>query len=56
MFANIFQIFLCFFYEQTGLTICLLKRRLLIVFAYSLDPDQARQNVGPDLDPTSLTL
>ena len=25
--------------------------RLLISFANSLDPDQARQNVGPDLDP-----
>ena len=24
---------------------------LLITFANSLDPDQARQNVGPDLDP-----
>ena len=27
------------------------KCRLLITFANSLDPDQARQNVGPDLDP-----
>ena len=25
---------------------------LLITFANSLDPDEARQNVGPDLDPT----
>ena len=25
--------------------------RLLITFANSLDPDQAPQNVGPDLDP-----
>ena len=25
-------------------------------FANSLDPDQARQNVGPDLDPNCLTL
>ena len=25
-------------------------------FANSLDPDQARQNVGPDLDPDCLTL
>ena len=23
---------------------------------FSLDPDQDRQNVGPDLDPNSLTL
>ena len=30
--------------------------RLLITFANSLDPDQARQNVGPDRDPNCLTL
>ena len=29
---------------------------LLITFVNSLDPDQARQNVGPDLDPNCLTL
>ena len=29
---------------------------LLITFANSLDPDQDRQNVGPDLDPNYLTL
>ena len=29
---------------------------LLITFANSLDPDQDRQNVGPDLDPNRLTL
>ena len=29
--------------------------RLLITFATSLDPDQARPNVGPDLDPNCLT-
>ena len=28
---------------------------LLITFANSLDPDQAQQNVGPDLDPNWLT-
>ena len=28
---------------------------LLIAFANSLDPDQARQNVGPNLDPNCLT-
>ena len=28
---------------------------LLITFANSLDPDQARQKVGPDLDPNCLT-
>ena len=30
--------------------------RLLITFANSLEPDQAQQNVGPDLDPNCLTL
>ena len=30
--------------------------RLLIVFANNLGPDQARQNVGPDLGPNCLTL
>ena len=29
---------------------------LLIAFANSLDPDQARQNVGPDPDPNCLTV
>ena len=29
---------------------------LLITFANSLDPDQARQNVGPDLDPNCYNL
>ena len=29
---------------------------MLITFANSLDPDQDRQNVGPDLDPNCLTL
>ena len=28
---------------------------LLITIANSLDPDKARQNVGPDLDPNCLT-
>ena len=30
--------------------------RLLITFTNSLDPDQERQNVCPDLDPNHLTL
>ena len=30
--------------------------RLLMIFANSLDPDQARQNVGPDLDPNRFKL
>ena len=29
---------------------------LLITFANSLDPDQARHSVGPDLSPNCLTL
>ena len=29
---------------------------LLITFANSLDPDQDRHNVGPDLDPSCLTI
>ena len=29
---------------------------LLIIFANSLYPDQARQNIGPDLEPNCLTL
>ena len=33
-----------------------LASRLLISFANSLKPDQDRQNVGPDLEPNSLTL
>ena len=28
----------------------------MITFANSLDPDQARQNIGPDLDLNCLTL
>ena len=36
-----------------NLTLCPLC--LLITFANSLDCDQARQNVGPDLDPICLT-
>ena len=32
------------------------KYRLLITFANSLNPDQTRQNVRPDLDPNCLTL
>ena len=32
------------------------KCHLLITFTNSLDPDQARQDVGPDLDPNCLTL
>ena len=47
--------------EHTGKT-CLLTLSLLavtcllITFTNSLDPDQDQQNVGPDLDPSCLTL
>ena len=30
--------------------------RLLLIFSYSLNPDQARPNIGPDLDPKCFTL
>ena len=30
--------------------------RLLIIFANNLDPDQARQDVGPEVYPSCLTL
>ena len=42
-------------YKQVVLYLTLCPLCLLITFAYSLDPDQARQNVGPDLDPNWLT-
>ena len=29
---------------------------LLMIFSNSLDPDQGRQNIGPDLDANCLTL
>ena len=29
---------------------------LLITYANSLDPDQAQQSIGPDLDPNCLTV
>ena len=32
------------------------KNQRTTTFANSLDPDQARQNVWPDLDPNCLTL
>ena len=40
------------FGSRSGGDVC----RLLITFAYSLNPDHDRQNVGPDLDPDPLTL
>ena len=32
------------------------RQQKLKTFANSLDPDQDRQNVGPDLDPNGLTI
>ena len=39
-----------------GCLACFISSSADITFANSLDPDQARQNVGPDLDPNCLTL
>ena len=55
--------FNCFFFNLFG-QICILIKVLLLVsshgllinFANNLNPDQAQQNVGPDLDPNCLTL
>ena len=44
-----------FLFSLPQLTLFLLVY-LLTAFANSLDPDQAQQNVGPDLDPNCLTL
>ena len=42
-------------YQQIVLYLTLCPLCLLMTFANSLDPDQARQKVGPDLDPNCLT-
>ena len=47
-----FFCFLFFFHSFSASGIC----HLLITFANSLNTDQARQNIGPDLDPKCLTL
>ena len=41
-------------YQQVILYLTLCQLCLLITFANSLDLDQARQNVGPDLGPNFL--
>ena len=38
------------------LSLLVVTCHLLISFANSLDSDQDRQNVGPDLDPNRLTV
>ena len=42
-------------YQQVVLYLTICPTCLLKTFANSLDPDQARQNAGPDLDPNCLT-
>ena len=49
-FGDLMQIFLNSFSTSCDFG------RLLITFANSLDPDQALENVRPDLDPNCLTL
>ena len=41
---------------QLTLSLLVVTCHLLITFANSLDPDQDRQNVSPDLDANWLTL
>ena len=45
--------------KSQGESILIIKQQKqddVITFANNLDPDQARRNVGPDLDPNCLTL
>ena len=49
--SKIIKFYLCLF-----IYLLPIECHLLITFANSLDPDQARQNVGPDLNPICLTL
>ena len=42
-------------YQQVALYLTLCRLCLLITFANSFNPDKARQNVRPDLDPNCLT-
>ena len=60
-----FCINICFGYSKKCLTVTILLSkpqhrfywcRLLITIANSLGPDQARQNVGPDLESNCLPL
>ena len=47
-----------YFFASTRLMqrIIMVSCRLLITFANRLDPDEARQNVGPDQDQICVTL
>ena len=43
--------------QKPEISACVFSQWLLLVaYANSLDPDQVRQNVGPDLDPSCLSL
>ena len=42
-------------FSASGDPLLLATYYLLIILANSLDPDQTRQNVGPDLDSNCLT-
>ena len=45
-------------FNVNPLKVCLPPAKFVVfckIVANSLDPDQARQNVGPDLDPICLT-
>ena len=55
MVISLSSSFLLYIYPQNFVNSAY-YRCLLINFANSLDPDQARQNVRPDLDPNCLTL
>ena len=46
----------CAYKVPKNLFLIVVTCHLLITFANSLDPDQDRQNVGPDLDRNGLTL
>ena len=50
------QSLVVFHLRELGTPKIVVQCRLLITFASSLDPDQARQNVGSDLGPNCLTL
>ena len=41
---------------RRGFYLSLATLCMLMTFSNNLDPDQARQIVGPDLDPNCLTL
>ena len=44
-----------YFHDIHMMRFCITQWPLLITFANSLDPDQDRPSVGPELDPNRLT-